>query len=92
MHVCRSETVEKDIAELETSIARQRNAMARLNSQLAETKAGKAAVDATIFDLQGQLEKAAKVQSLLAAAYLIHIGSGLYEQVWCLAICQLGQQ
>ena len=61
MTSCRREAVQKDIKELETTIARHRDAMARMNGKLADTKAAKAALEDDIFDLQGKLDQAAKV-------------------------------
>ena len=61
--MCRREKVQKDTQELDTSIARLRSAMGRLNSKLADTKAKKAALEEDIFSLQAQLEQASKVQA-----------------------------
>ena len=60
--------MQKDIKELDATIARQQNGMARLNSKLADTKAWKATVEDEVFILQGKLDQAAKVRSLLLAA------------------------
>lgn len=67
MAACRREAVQKDIKELETTIARQRDAMARMNGKLADIKATKEALEDDIFNLQGKLDQAAKVSRTLLA-------------------------
>ncbi len=67
MAACRREAVQKDIKELETTIARQRDAMARMNGKLADIKATKEALEDDIFNLQGKLDQAAKVSRPLLA-------------------------
>ena len=64
--MCRRERVQKDTKELDTSIARQRSAMGRLNSKLADTKAIKAALEEDILNLQAQLDQTAKVQASIS--------------------------
>ena len=70
----------KDIKDVDRNIAGQRNTIARLNSQLADTKATKAAVDVTIVGLQGQLEETAKVQSSLAIACFLAQGFQIFSR------------
>ena len=70
MAACRREAVQKDIKELETTIARQRDAMARMNGKLADIKATKEALEEDIFNLQGKLDQAAKVSRTLLAPAL----------------------
>lgn len=60
--------MQKDIKELDASIVRQRDSLGRLNGKLADTKARKAAAEENNIILQGKLDQAAKVRSLLHAA------------------------
>ena len=51
----------KDVRELDTSVARQRADMARLNAMLADKRAAKANLENDVFTLQGKTEQATKV-------------------------------